>query len=153
MGRIEDAIREFLTEDDWPLEESELDGVLVTRVSGNSGDWILVTVVREDQEQLLLYSVYPDLVPDEQRDEAMAFVTRANWDLSIGAFEYDLDTGEVRFRTSIDLEDVEPSKPLLRSLVHSNVVVMDRYLPGLEAVARGEPADETIAEIEAIGTD
>lgn len=149
MGRIEDAIRSYLREDDWPLEESELDGVLVTRIGGTSGDWILVTVVREDEEQLLLYSVYPDLVPEQHLDEAMTYVTRANWDLSIGAFELDLDTGEARFRTSIDLEGVDPSEPLLRSLVQSNVVVMDRYLPGLEAICRGEPADDTIAEIEA----
>jgi hypothetical protein len=61
----------------------------------------------------------------------------------IGNFEMAWDTGEVRFRTAIDIEGGELTATMWRNLVHINLRSMDRYLPGLTAVANGASAPTT----------
>ncbi len=71
----------------------------------------------------------------ERRAALAEFVTRANFGLVVGNFEMDMDDGEVRYKTSIDVEGDRLSTALLHQLVRVNLEMMDKYLPGLYAVA------------------
>ncbi len=77
------------------------------------------------------------------------FLTRANYGLVIGNFEMDFGDGEVRYKTSIDVEGDRLTSALIKQMVYINVLMMDRYLPGIMKVAFGnaDPA-RAIAEIE-----
>jgi hypothetical protein len=46
----------------------------------------------------------------------------------------DFSDGELRYKTSIDLTGIDLPKALIRSLLYTNVVVMDKYLPGIVGV-------------------
>jgi hypothetical protein len=70
------------------------------------------------------------------------FLTRANYGLIVGNFEMDLNDGEVRYKTSIDVEGDELTPALLRNLAYTNVKTMDRYLPGLMSVMYGALTSE-----------
>ncbi|MGH2410076.1 MAG: YbjN domain-containing protein, partial [Chloroflexota bacterium] len=87
--------------------------------------------------------------PVERRLAMAEFLTRANYGLPIGNFELDFEDGEIRFKTSIDLEEVEPNPLLVKHVIYANVIMMDRYLPGIASVAedKASPA-AAIAEIE-----
>ena len=65
------------------------------------------------------------------------FITRANYGMIIGNFELDFSDGEVRYKTSIDVEGAELVPAVIRQLVYANVLTMDRYLKGIMAVAFG----------------
>jgi hypothetical protein len=107
--------------------------------------------VVEDEEtaQFIFYSVCPVNVPENKRLSVAEFITRANYGLLIGNFELDLVDGEVRFKTSIDVKDDRLSSALFQPLVYTNVVMMDRYLPGIMAVIYGGVSPENaIAQIE-----
>ena len=82
--------------------------------------------------------------------EAVAeFITRANFGMIIGNFEFDYSDGEIRYKTSVDLEGVEVQSNLLRNLVYANVLTMDKYFTGLMRVMYGGiTPDEAIREIE-----
>ncbi|HQR44383.1 MAG TPA: hypothetical protein PLX97_16920, partial [Gemmatales bacterium] len=58
-------------------------------------------------------------------------------------YEMDMNDGEVRFKTSIDAEGGELTKPMIDNLLRSNLISMDRYFPGLMAVLYSDrsPAD------------
>ncbi|HEY9850963.1 MAG TPA: hypothetical protein V6D28_15955 [Leptolyngbyaceae cyanobacterium] len=77
------------------------------------------------------------------------FITRANYGTIIGNFELDYADGEVRYKTSIDVEGSNLTFPLIKQLVYTNVTMMDEYLPGIVSVIEGnvEPKD-AIAKIE-----
>lgn len=79
------------------------------------------------------------------------FLTRANYGLMIGNFEMDFNDGEIRYKTSIDVEGDNLSSALLKQLVYANVMTMDQYLPGIIAVIDGNisPVDAN-AKIEAL---
>ena len=77
------------------------------------------------------------------------FITRANFGMIIGNFELDLSDGEVRYKTSVDLEGVDIQSNMLRNLLYANVLTMDKYFTGLMRVIYGGiTAQEAIQEIE-----
>jgi hypothetical protein len=113
------------------------------RFQGLQGEWLSVAIVREEAQEFVFYSVAPQFVDEERRWAVVEYLMRANYGLSIGNFEMDFDDGEVRFRTGIDVEGDRLSPALLKSLIYSNWVTMDRYLLGLQAVMADElsPSD------------
>jgi hypothetical protein len=121
---------------------------LSTPVEGANGTWVAFTNVREEQRQLLVHSVFPEDVPEDRRTEMALFVTRANFGMVIGCFELDLDDGELRFKTSIDVDGAELTDPLIDHVMLANASMMDRYVPGIRSVLDGMPADLAIAAID-----
>src|SRR5262249_12668701 len=119
------------------------------RVRGENGEWDAYGQVREDDQQVIVYAECPLSAPADRRDATMEFVTRANFALAIGNFELDLDDGEIRFRTSLDVKGDRLSPGLLRQLVWNNIAVTDKYLPGLRLVIEDSatPA-EALARVE-----
>jgi hypothetical protein len=134
MGKILDEIRKFFKDDQWPFTEMEGKTILRTGFSGKNGKWTCFAQARETQQQFIFYSVCPNAAPEDKRPVAMEFITRANYGLVIGNFEMDVTDGEIRCKTSIDVEGGELTHVLIRQVVYSNVMTMNKYLPGLMSV-------------------
>jgi len=122
--------------------------VLTTDWAGANGIWACYLHARERDAQLLVYSVMTEDVPAERRSAVAEFLTRVNYVMTIGNFEMDYDDGEVRYKTSVDVEGDRLSMVMARQLFALNVATMDLCLPGIEAVIRsdGSPA-ETLAAL------
>ena len=76
---------------------------------------------------LLLVSHIPIFVPLYRRGEVCEALTRANYGLEMGAFEMDLNDGEIRFRVDLPVEDAEPTDRQLRRLVRFSLGVIGEY--------------------------
>ena len=63
---------------------------------------------------------------------------RANYGLIIGAFEMDLDSGALHFRSSVDFTEAILSEPLVRNAIVSAMDVVEHYGDRLMEVMRGE---------------
>ncbi len=151
MESIFDAIVKFFKEEEWEVFPVEGETVLQMGFAGDNGNWMCYAQVVEDEEtaQFIFYSVCPVNVPENKRLSVAEFITRANYGLLIGNFELDLVDGEIRFKTSIDVKNDRLSSALFQPLVYTNVVMMDRYLPGIMAVIYGGVSPENaIAHIE-----
>ncbi len=150
-GRIYEAVKTFFVEDDWKFYEMEDAPVLMMTFSGKNGRWTCYAQAREAQEQFVFYSVCPINAPSEKIPQVVEFITRANYGMIIGNFELDYNDGEIRYKTSIDVESTDFPPQLVKQVVYANVVVLDRYLSGLMRViyADANPADE-IAKIESL---
>ncbi len=149
MTDMLDTVAEFFQEDDWPVTPLEGRPVIRTGFQGDSGQWTCYAQVREDAEQFIFYSLCPVNAPEEMRPWVAEYLTRANYGLLLGNFEMDFGDGEIRFKTSIDVEGDRLTTALTRQLVYSNVVMMDRYLPGLmKVIYGGLSPSEAIAEID-----
>jgi hypothetical protein len=149
MGRILDGIGKFLEVDDWPYSLMEGRTVYKTGFEGKSGQFTCYAQERGDQDQFVFYSIFPVRAPVERTGEVAEFITRANYGMIIGNFELDYADGEIRYKTSVDVEEVEMVDPLIRHLIYANVLTMDKYFPGLMRVlyAGIDPAD-AIEEVE-----
>lgn len=104
-----------------------------------------------DRHQFITYVAAPSTCPADRRAAVAEFVARANWGLPMGNFELDMDDGSVRFKSSVDYENVGLTQELVRNTFAPAAFTMDRYLEGLLAVMYGSKAPADI--IHAIESD
>ncbi|MFC2023857.1 YbjN domain-containing protein [Chloroflexota bacterium] len=149
MGEILDTVVAFLEEDDWSFRQLGEETILAMGFQGDSGQWTCYAEAREEQAQFFFYSVSPVKAPEERRQALAEYLTRANFGLNIGNFEMDFGDGEIRYKTSIDVEGDRLSPALVRPLVYANVFTMDRYMPGFMRVIYGDASpSEAIGQVE-----
>jgi hypothetical protein len=149
LASLFDILVDFLTEDGWAPELVPGERMVRLPVRGEHGEWNAFSQVREEDQHIVVYSACPLSAPKARRAEIMEFVTRVNFGLAIGSFEVDLDDGEIRFRTSLDVKGDRLSPALLRQLVWDNIGCTDKYLPGLRQVIEdGASAVDALARIE-----
>jgi hypothetical protein len=126
--QIFNALVEFFEEDEWDFQWMEGASVLSMGFSGKNGKWQCFAQAREAQQQFVFYSVLPINVPPEKRQKVAELITRINYGMVIGNFEMDFDDGEVRYKTSVDVEGAELTPPMIRQMVYANIIITDRYL-------------------------
>lgn len=146
-----DTVLKFFKEDDWRFEQLEGKTILKMGFKGDNGSWRCFAQVREEQRQFVFYSMIDTNTPEDKRQKMAEFLTRANYGLITGNFEMDFSDGEVRFKTSIDVRENENSftPGIIKRLVYLNVLMTDKYLPGIMGVMYGvlSPTD-AIAKVE-----
>lgn len=141
-GKIYQAMLNFFSEEDW--EFTKLQGKLILRLAfqGKNGKWNCFALANEDQHRFLFYSICPLEIPSTTRITIAEFLTRANYGMEIGNFEFDVDSGEIRFKTSLDVTEDRITPALIKQMVYTNVLTIDQYLPGIQAVLEGmSPVD------------
>ncbi|BAZ29533.1 hypothetical protein NIES4074_19800 [Cylindrospermum sp. NIES-4074] len=139
---IFEIIVNFFKEDNWLFEEIKSEAVLQMAFQGKSGRWSCYAQFKDVQHQFIFYSVCPITAPESQRLTVAEFIARANYGLTIGNFELDFRDGEIRYKTSIDIEDDRLSFVGIKNLVYTNVNMMDKYLPGIISVIAGDVSPE-----------
>lgn len=146
-----DTMQQFFRDDDWRFETIEGKTILKMGFKGENGTWRCFAQVREEQRQFLFYSILENNCPEHARPKMAEFITRANYGLITGNFEMDYSDGEVRFKTSLDVKDNEDKfvPGLIKRLVYLNVLMTDKYLPGIMGVMYGVLSPtEAIAKVE-----
>lgn len=132
MGKILDATTAFFKDDNWNYEAHPDRPVLRLPFVGKNGRWMCFA--QERNNQLLFYSVAGVNAPEEKRQAISEFITRANYGMAIGNFELDFNDGEIRYKTSLDVDDGPLTNTLIKPAVYVNCLMMDKYLPGIMAV-------------------
>ena len=140
------ALESFFAIEGWPYAPTDVAEVLQTRYGGRTTDWVCLAEIREPGHQLVFHSLVPERGPADRFPEICEYITRANFGLAIGNFELDMHDGEIRYKTSIDVEGATITPAMVKQIVHANVIVTGLYLPGLLAVISGE-----LSATEAIG--
>ena len=133
-----EAVRAFLTGDGWPVEDVEGQPALQTRFKGESGVWICMVWVDEERQLLSFYSMWPELIDAERREAVALYATRVNFGAAVGDLELSMAGGELRYRTSADVEGLDPLPDVfVKNLIHGNVLAFDALHAKIRAVAAG----------------
>ena len=105
---------------------------------------------RDEQQQFVFYSVCSVNAPENKRQALAEFIARANYGMILGNFELDFTDGEIRYKTSIDVGNDKITYELIRQVVYTNVMMMDKYQPGIMSVIYSDVSpEEAIKQIEA----
>lgn len=107
-------------------------------MEGTNGDLLCSTTVDGPAGAVVVESKAPVIVPFDKVAAVMEFVVRANWQRPVGSFELDLDSREVRYRSSIPFRGIELTDQTFREAIGYNLAAMDIYLPGLLDVINGK---------------
>lgn len=148
-GELLAVVTNFFGQENWQIYPLEDDFSFGMVAQGENGQWNCRASVSEERRQFVFYSICPVNAPEAKRSAMADFLTRVNWGMVIGNFEFDLDSGEICYKTSIDVGDDPLTTTLTQQLVYSNVLIVDRYLPGIMAVIYGNVTpQEAIAQTE-----
>ena len=132
-----DVVLRFLQEDQWSYQLLEHKPMIRAGYHGEHGTWVCYLQVDEENQRFLFYTYMGLNIPPQYRTAVAEYLTRANYGLPVGNFEMDLDTGDVRFRTSVETPEDELSVAMIRALAYANLRAMDHYFPGVLAVVHG----------------
>ena len=128
------AIANFFTAENWPFVTVQDEKILQIAVSGQNGKLTCYAQVIEEQSLLIFYSICPIQAPESQRQALAEFLTQINYDLIIGNFQLDLTSGQIRYKTSLDVSDSTLSTTQIENLVYTNITMMDEYLPEILSI-------------------
>lgn len=135
---IYETMAAFFTENNWPHVVVEELGVINVPFKGKNSEWLCTAMAKEEIDQFAFYSILPFIIPAEKLNIVLEYITRANYGQIIGNWEMNMDKGEVRYKTSIDVEGSQINKNLIKQAVHANVVITDQYIPGIVQILESE---------------
>lgn len=127
-------IKIWMEADEWPVQYLPEQGILLSLCTTENGD-IRCQVVTEEETGIVCFYTVPTIsLPEERRTTMMTLLTLINFDLPLGNFEMDLTDGYIRFKSSMDVDNVGISEPLVRNLIMAAVMCTDRFLPAIRAI-------------------
>jgi len=114
---------------DKQLKYERLDERLIRlRFHSERGEWVTLIRIEPEEEMVILYSVFPELVPEQLRPNfALRFMSE-NYELTAGSFEMDEEDGELRFRSALMCGGgIDPGE--FGAALTEQLTVMEHYLP------------------------
>lgn len=124
---MRDVVQTFFLQQRWNYEEVD-DDLYRLEIKGEQAEWVCLVKLDEANHFCLVYSVLPEVVPKAKRTPMAVFLTQTNYDLGVGGFEMDMEDGEVRFRTSLDVEGDRLSLALFEQVITMNISTMEQYI-------------------------
>jgi hypothetical protein len=125
---------------------------IIFGIQANHANIDCIADVREDKKQFIFLSICNYNPFPDKYDDVVEFITRANYGLVNGCFEFDFKSGTIRFKTTL-LYEKENGIPesILDKYILTNLFTMDHYIPGLMSIMYGDnTAYKAIQEIEGI---
>jgi len=145
---ILDNTKTILEIQEWPFQSLDATTLKID-IDGKAANWVVLIKALEEIGQLVIYSIAANKAPELRRNAVQEFLTRANFGLRIGNFEFDLDTGEIRFKTSLQFAGETLVPEMIEQCLLINVLTMEKYLPGiLQMIFTDSSAETVIASIE-----
>lgn len=136
---------DILNENGWEFDYDTKNEIIRFEIHGVNADFHAFLLVDEEQESLLCNTHIDQKIPHSKRLEVCDFMSRVNYELANGNFEMDMDNGEIRYRTYLDLSDAKPSKEQILNIVWNGVLGFDTYYPGLMRLVYGNCTAEEAA--------
>ncbi len=143
------AMVNFFKEYNLYFQEIEENQILALGFEGKNGKYKSLAIAREEEHQMIFYTISPLNATKSKLQVIAEFITKANHGIVMGNFELDFSDGEIRYKTSIDVEGEKLTSNLIKQLVFTNVAMMDKYLPGIRSIIEdNESPDEAISQVE-----
>ncbi len=133
MKSIIESVSAFFAAEQWPARQVGGRN-LSMRFKGNQFEWDCVASTDEDERTLVFYSLCPATAGKDSFPRVAELLCRLNYAQLCGNFELGYLDGDIRFRTSIEVPDIDLSHALIDRVVYNNVATMDMFLPALLSV-------------------
>jgi hypothetical protein len=147
-----EVVTGFLQGNGWAFQELEPGRLLALGLEGEQGRYQGFLAVDEEGEEVTFSTILPVPCPSESIPAMVELVTRLNFVMPRGNLDLDIDDGDLRFRTYVDVKDDRLSSALVRNVLLGNLVAIEHLMPSLAATARGEiTPKEAMARITAGG--
>ncbi len=144
-----ESLVKYLEDNRWKFERHDPERSVNLGFVGKNACYRCLAVVDADDDLFQFFSFLPMRVPEEKRMSIAELSTRANYGLKIGKFELDFSDGELRFQTSARYGEQTLHDEVIRDIIASNLLTIDRYFPAFATVLfAGETPADAIERVE-----
>ncbi|MES2981312.1 MAG: YbjN domain-containing protein [Verrucomicrobiota bacterium] len=134
------SVEEVFGKNGWHTELVEGREVLRAGFEAHHTRVDLVVQAFPELNALSVVSESPMFVAEPQVPALLELLMRANKQLTLGGFEYDLDREMLVFRVTNLFEREKYDPDIVSSMVHCSIAELDRIVP-YASIVRGTPAD------------
>ena len=120
-----DCILKWAKEGNLDVKKEE-DGIIF-HVNGKSGSWYARVGGIEDEKILFVVTAYPFQVTESERLKAAISLMEITSQLKMGAFYIDMEDGQINFRLSQIIFDLENEADRIQDLIMLAMSVTDTY--------------------------
>jgi hypothetical protein len=125
--------KQFFFQKKHPFEEVDKQ-TLRTEIKRQGNTWLVIVHHNPEMDTTMVYSVLPERIAQEYRSKVATFLVDTNFHLGIGAFEMDINDGEVRFRTSIAHSGHPLDLNMFQNLFLINIQTMGDLIRNINAL-------------------
>jgi len=138
MTEIFDALNQLCSQEGWEITQLDPGESMIEFKDEDNIDWSCFAYTREKQHQFIFYSVPFEDIPKDKITAVMEFITRFNYGISIGNFEINLDSGTIRYKTSLDFDTTKPTADLIAPLIYANTTIFGKFQNIFQQVINGD---------------
>ncbi|WP_184549074.1 YbjN domain-containing protein [Mucilaginibacter sp. FT3.2] len=128
-----ELLKSYFEQQNWKYSYGEDETRLNVTINGENGSFECIAGYFNEETQggFIFLSIAGSDCPDDKRLQMAELLTRLNFDQYLGNFELDFEAGEVRYKTSIVYNKIQPSLEVIDNLIKFNLTIMDKSLPGI----------------------
>ena len=141
MSVISEAFEELFARENWRYQKRS-DRSYTFGFRGDNNRYDLWAFINDKGNILSIYAIIPMTVPEQKRSDLADFLHRANYDMMIGNFEFDVRDGEIRFKVSSDFFGAKPEPDMISCMIDCALAMADRYAPGVGVILFGDQSPE-----------
>ena len=142
MENIVNSFKQILKKLDWNYSYDEEKNIFTTNMQMKNaiGNITILIIIRE-----LSYTIYAILsshVESTFLHQVAEYLHRANYNLKNGNFELDYDSGEIRYKTYVNLDNINISESVIVDSFIIPIFMFERYGKNLMKllITEGNPA-------------
>lgn len=121
-------LKRFLKSQGWKVSELEERGLFLFGIEGKNGQFQCVAELNQEQNSFIFHSLYGNTIPQAKITTTLQVINNLNGKIRYGNFILDEEEGEIRLKTSIFLDAIEPTEQLYRNTIMPNIMIMDDLL-------------------------
>lgn len=124
-----EKVTDFLKKRDWSYTPSKVSGVLFFPVYGVNGIFNCIVDVSDSDNFFLFVTFNGTTCPSDDRVRFAELLNRINFNLKFGNFELGMESGEIKFRTSLCYEEMEVNEKIIENIINRNIHIHDFAFP------------------------
>lgn len=121
------VITDFLDDDDWNYTLDEEKEIIRMNLNIKSKMKKVSIMVDLRDDKYLLFMTYPLSCDKEDQVEMASLINMVNYSLMFGCFEMDTRDGEIRFRMSVDCDNLLPSREVVKHSIYRAAASCQKY--------------------------
>lgn len=133
-------IAEYLESEKWHFDFDEDNGIFSFGMHIDSRLKTIRYYIKVNMNDYSVYGIAPVSANPEDRDEMLSmaeFICRANYGLRVGAFEMDMEDGELRYHTSVYFKGITLASPVIERSIYMVARMFEHYGQGILSVLFG----------------
>ncbi len=125
--KLYQLFKDHLTQHNFHYDAHDDDMVITMTVHGEDLPQPTIIRVLADRDVVQILSPIPSRIPEDKRMDAAVAVCVANYGMINGAFDLDMNDGEIRFRVAQTFRDVDLGEEAVRYMLQIVFFTTDKY--------------------------